>query len=212
MSRVIITASLLAAAALGLVTSGSSAQGVSGSAGPTVTIANVPLPVVGEVSVVSSGEPLPITGEVNITGASEPVPVRGSVSIIGTPTVEIWPQRIPYHFRLTSGSLTHAIPEGTMLDIRHVSCRANTAFETNAALGVVLTSGAVPDQVTLLQLRIPQIGQSKRSYGAMQTTAAYLGVVANRDFGRELTLGSFLDDSTIGFFIDCYIAGELSIL
>lgn len=197
MSRIIAVASLVAAAGLGFVPNGAAAQGASANAGPTVTIANVPLPV---------------TGEVNIAGTSTPLPVVGSVSIVGTPTVEIWPQRIPYHFRLDSTTPTHAIPEGTILEMRHVSCHANTANETNATLGIRLLVGEHPNQVILLALHIPQAGLNNRSYAATQTTAAYLGAVPNRNFGRVIELEEYLGVGAPSFFTDCYVAGELTIL
>src|SRR5262245_28520036 len=62
-----------------------SAQQNAASGGPSVTIANTPLPVAGTVTVVNSA--LPVTGRVAV--ANTPLPVTGNFTLAGIPAVTL---------------------------------------------------------------------------------------------------------------------------
>ena len=177
-------------------------------AGPVVTgtvnIGNVPLPVVGTIDIGTSNATLPVSG---------------TVAISNTPTVQVanLPSRVPYHFRLSGGfdengmagnEISYTIPAGKIFEMQHVSCEANIEHETDNPLVLYLTAGSVPNQVFLVSLQVPQLGGYKRAYWVTQETHAFLGPVANRNFGSTVNISASVWLGQAGF-VECYVSGEL---
>ena len=169
------------------------------------------------------GNLVPGSAPVNIVSPL-PLPITGSTSVSGTVAVTqsgTWDVRItgrtPYHFRVngsfdgssgtTGAEVSHTLPAGKTFEMQHVSCSANIAHETGNPLVLVLLSGAIPNQVTLASLQVPQLGGYKRAYFVTQATHAYLGPVPNQSFGNTITVSAGVWDGA--GFVDCYVAGEL---
>lgn len=180
------------------------------NATPTQASGSAPVTVV--------NTPLPVAGTINI-GSSTTLPVSGSVSITGTPTVAVsnLPTRVPYHFRLSGGfngdgmtgdEVSYTIPAGKIFEMQHVSCEANIEHETDNPLVLYLTAGSVPNQVFLVSLQVPQLGGYKRAYWVTQETHAFLGPVANRNFGSTVNISASVWLGQAGF-AECYVSGEL---
>ena len=193
---------VIAAAALGtLSTQASAAAQTTSSKSAPVTVVNTPLPV-------------------SLDGS-----ITGAVSISGTPNVVVTNlvRRVPYHFALSGSSLdgnwvgsdgrdSHTIPALSTLSINHVSCEANSSFESDHPLEVSLRiPSGMGGSYGLVAMTINALQHGTRRHWSGTTQAqAYLGRAEGPiAVNNTVELFGTIRDGDSDIFLQCYVAGEL---